>query len=145
MKKEKLLKILRWIVIIGAGVIMLIQLVPYGRDHTNPPILREPDWDSPITREIAVRSCFNCHSNESEWPWYSFVAPSSWLLQYDVDTARRNINFSEWEDIGSRYLVEVVESGRMPPFRYWIVHPEAKLSEQEKALFIQGLQATLDK
>ena len=54
---------------------LLIQLVPYGRAHTNPPVVAEPNWDSPQTRELAVRACFDCHSNETTWPWYSNIAP----------------------------------------------------------------------
>ena len=66
----------------------LLQLVPYGRAHSNPPITVEPQWDSPRTRELAVRACFDCHSNETRWPGYAHVAPLSWVMQWDVDTAR---------------------------------------------------------
>src|SRR5690349_11025724 len=63
------------------GLFLLIQAVPYGRAHTNPPVVSEPHWDSPRTRELAKRACFDCHSNETRWPWYSHVAPMSWVLQ----------------------------------------------------------------
>jgi hypothetical protein len=65
-------------------VAVLIQLVPFGRDHTNPVVTAEPRWDSPVTRELADRACFDCHSNETEWPWYAGVAPVSWLVYRDV-------------------------------------------------------------
>ncbi len=80
---------------------LLIQLVPYGRNHTNPPVLQEPNWDSPQTRALAQRACFDCHSNETEWPWYSHVAPVSWLVQRDVEEGREKVNFSTWGQGGA--------------------------------------------
>ena len=82
---------------IGVVVLMaFIQLIPFGRAHANPPVLQEPNWDSPQTRDLASRACFDCHSNETTWPWYSNVAPVSWLVQRDVDEGREKLNFSEW-------------------------------------------------
>ena len=81
----------KWIlrgVVAGVVLLGLIQLVPYGRDHTNPPVTQEVKWDSPRTRELAVGACYDCHSNLTEWPWYSNVAPISWLTQKDVDEGR---------------------------------------------------------
>ena len=78
------------------AIFLLIQLIPYGRDHTNPAVVAEPAWDLPETRALAVRACFDCHSNETIWPWYSNVAPISWLVQRDVDEGREKLNFSEW-------------------------------------------------
>src|SRR5690242_7574225 len=80
---------LAWMV----GIIAVMQLVPYGRTHANPAIIQEPRWDSPRTRELAVRACFNCHSNETRWPWYANFAPASWMVQFDVEAARSIINF----------------------------------------------------
>ena len=62
-----------------AALVVLPQLVPYGRDHRNPPITGTPTWDSPRTAELARRACFDCHSHETRWPWYSSLAPLSWL------------------------------------------------------------------
>jgi hypothetical protein len=137
--------------LLGLGILALvvffglIQLVPYGRDHTNPPVLREPAWDSPQTRALVARACFDCHSNETVWPWYSHIAPASWLLQRDVEKGRDQVNFSEW-DRGEQEVddaVEVIQEGEMPPWFYLPLHPEARLSGQEKAALIQGLSATL--
>jgi mono/diheme cytochrome c family protein len=61
-----------------------IQLVPYGRAHTNPPIAGEPAWDAPATRALAKQACFDCHSHETEWPAYASIAPVSWLVQHDA-------------------------------------------------------------
>jgi hypothetical protein len=61
----------------AVGAFLAIQLVPYGRDHTNPPGTGEPSWDTPATRALAKQACFDCHSNETEWPAYASVAPVS--------------------------------------------------------------------
>jgi hypothetical protein len=67
------------------GAFLLVQLVPYGRDHSNPPATGEPTWDAPETRALAKQACFDCHSNETEWPAYASIAPVSWLVQRDVN------------------------------------------------------------
>lgn len=125
------------------GSFLLIQVIPYGRDHANPPVTAEPAWDSPRTRALAVTACFDCHSNETEWPWYTNIAPMSWLTQRDVDQGREALNFSEWdrpqeaEDVG-----EVIREGGMPPWTYTVLHPDARLSDAEKERLIAGLEAT---
>jgi hypothetical protein len=111
-----------------------IQLVPYGRDHANPPVLAEPAWDSPATRELARRACFDCHSNETQWPAYSNIAPSSWLVQNDVDSGRRHLNFSEWQK-SQRHAQDAAEQVRtkeMPLSYYLPLHPTARLTDQER-------------
>ena len=126
---------------------LLIQVVPYGRNHTNPAVTQEPKWDSPQTRALAVRSCFDCHSNLTKWLWYSNVAPVSWLIQRDVDGGRSQFNFSEWnkpQDISIGDLTDSIRSGSMPPWFYVIPHPSASLSAAEKAALIRGLIATLN-
>ena len=123
---------------------VLIQLIPYGRSHSNPPVLKEPTWDRPETRLLAQRACFDCHSNETFWPWYSNIAPISWLAQRDVDDGRRHLNFSEW-GVGRREVREVGETileGKMPPSYYVLLHPQAKLSAQEQNALINGLIAS---
>jgi hypothetical protein len=88
-------KVLRWGAVGVLVLAVLIQFVPYGRNHTNPAVIMEPTWDSPQTRQLAVRACYDCHSNETAWPWYTNVAPVSWLTQHDVDDGRHKLNFSE--------------------------------------------------
>lgn len=83
----------RWLLRFGiflAAAILAIQLVPYGRNHANPSLGQEPAWDSAQTRELTARACFNCHSNETVWPWYSNIAPASWPIQRDVDKGAEN-------------------------------------------------------
>lgn len=74
---------IRWSLLGFIAIVILIQAVPYGRDHLNPPVRAEPQWDSPRTRELSARACFDCHSNETVWPWYSNIAPISWLIESD--------------------------------------------------------------
>jgi hypothetical protein len=133
---------------------LLIQLVPYGHDHTNPPIVKEPNWNSPQTREITKRACFDCHSDETVWPWYSNFAPVSWLIYRDVSEGRQHLNFSEWDvhpsmpegegegeehQHGPEVIKDLLESGEMPPATYLLLHPEARLSNQELQTLIDGL------
>ena len=131
--------------ILVAGI--AIQLIPYGRSHTNPPVVREPAWNSPATRELAKKACFDCHSNETTWPWYSKIAPLSWLVYWDVVEGRKELNFSDWRD-GSRKseqageIVKEVLEGEMPPLQYYIAHPEARLDDRSRKLLIDGLSAT---
>jgi len=131
----------------GALVLfVLIQAIPYGRNHSNPPVTMEPKWDSPQTRTLAERACFDCHSNQTKWRWYSNVAPVSWLVQRDVDGGRAAFNFSEWnrpQDVGAGDLAEAIRGGSMPPWFYAIVHSNAKLNAAEKDALIRGLDATL--
>ena len=127
------------------GLFLLLQLVPYGRAHSNPPTTLEPTWDSPRTRELAVRACFDCHSNETRWPWYANVAPFSWTVQFDVETARSVINFSEWTRRYkfAGYAGRRTQTGIMPPYKYRMAHPEADLTPDERLELARGLEATL--
>ena len=122
-----------------------IQFVPYGRDHANPPVAAEPAWDSPQTRELARQACFDCHSNETEWPAYSAVAPVSWLVQRDVVHGRAALNFSEWqkpqEEAGE--AAEEVLEGEMPLRIYQLMHAHARLSAADRERLARGLERTL--
>ena len=126
-------------------LILAIQLAPYGRNHSNPPVRSEPAWDRPETRELARRACFDCHSNETVWPRYAQIAPMSWLIQHDVVEGRRALNFSEWqrpqEEAGE--AAKSVREREMPPWMYTLLHPEARLSPEERSTLIHGLEATI--
>ncbi len=137
------MKWLKRVVIAMAGMAIVIQFVPYGRAHDNPPVVAEPAWDSAMTRELAVRACFNCHSNETEWPWYSNLAPMSWMVQRDVDEGRDALNFSEWHlpQEEADESAETVRDGEMPPRIYQLTR--ARLSDEELDRLAQGLATTL--
>ena len=111
------------------ALLVLIQAIPYGRSHSNPPVLAEPRWDSAATRALAGRACFDCHSNLTKWRWYSNVAPVSWLIQEDVDAGRRQFNFSEWskpQDVSISDVVDAIRGGSMPPWYYTLLHSKSK-------------------
>ena len=132
---------LKWAVLGVLALLLLIQLVPYGRDHANPTGGREITWDSARTEELMRGACMDCHSNETEWPWYSNVAPVSWLVQNDVDEGRRRLNLSTG---GADFdeMIETIEEGSMPPWQYKPAHPKARLSDRERQELIRGLRAT---
>ena len=133
-----------WLAAAVGALVIGAQFVPYGRDHVNPPITQEPPWDRPETRALAVRACFDCHSNETTWPWYSEVAPVSWLIQRDVDEGRRALNYSEW-DRGQREGDESARSvakGDMPPWFYVLPGTRAQLTAAERQRLVAGLEAT---
>lgn len=126
------------------GLLLVAQLVPYGRDHTNPPVVAEPTWDS-TTRALAERACFDCHSNQTRWPWYSHVAPTSWFVQNHVDEGRRALNFSEWNrrDSAAGEAAEEVREREMPPRSYVLMHPDARLTDAEREQLARGLDVLL--
>jgi hypothetical protein len=133
-------------IVLGAVVLfVLIQLIPYGHDHTNPVVSQEVQWDIPQTRDLAIRACYDCHSNLTVWPWYSNIAPLSWLIQHDVDGGRLVLNFSEWDRQQPRaaYAADQVQSGNMPRWYYLPLHTSANLTPAEKEALIQGLRASL--
>jgi heme-binding protein len=120
------------------GLFVLAQAIPYGRGHSNPPVTKEPAWDSPQTRALAKRACFDCHSNLTTWPWYSNVAPMSWMLASHVTSGRDDFNYSEWksydEDDQDKLLgamCNLTRRGRMPLPSYLVLHRDAKLSPAE--------------
>lgn len=134
-------KCLRWMLVSSLSLIVVAQILPLGGEQTNPPVQAEPQWDSPLTRSLAVRTCYDCHSNETVWPWYSKIAPASWIVGRDVNQGRKELNFSEWhrrqKEAGE--AAKVVRSGSMPPWYY----PAPPLSPSERQALIDGLKATL--
>ena len=128
------------------GTMVTIQAIPYGRAHSNPPITGEPEWATPRTRELMVRACFGCHSNEVEYPAYASVAPISWVVETHVAEGREKVNYSEFDSRqrDADETIEVIEEDSMPPDYYTQFgrHPEAKLTTAEIAELIAGLKAT---
>ncbi|CAN5520496.1 heme-binding domain-containing protein [soil metagenome] len=135
---------LRTGIAIIVGLFLLIQLVPYGRDHANPPVTRAAKFDSSKTEMLVNQACSDCHSNLTTWPIDSNIAPASWLIQHDVDGGRQRLNFSEWDhpQPGLDELTQKIKSGEMPPLQYKILHPSARLSDSEKATLVSGLTKT---
>jgi len=140
-----MLRVLRVALWSFVAILVVIQLVPYGRRHSNPPHHVEPKWDKPETRALARRACFDCHSNETVWPWYSHVAPMSWLVQHDVDEARHEMNFSEWDrpQDGADHAAKMVSRGKMPLRQYLLMHPQARLTPAARDSLEIGLTLTI--
>jgi hypothetical protein len=141
MNKTRILQVL------GLGILglLLIQLIPLGHTHTNPPTVSEPKWSSPQARALVKEHCFQCHSNETNWTWYSNIAPGSWLIAADVVEGRDRFNFSDWkshpEDLDE--MVGVIQSGEMPPIQYWLFHPASKMDQQQKQELIHALESSI--
>lgn len=129
----------------GIGLVIIFigfQLIPLSR--TNPPVTREVKWNSPETQALAQRACFDCHSNQTTWPWDSYIAPSSFLIINHVNEGRRRLNFSEWDKPNSDFeeVSRTIRNGEMPMWDYVLMHPEAKLTPAETQQLLDGLQAT---
>jgi len=126
----------------GLAVFLALQLVPYGWTKSNPPVIAEAPWPNDEAEAIARISCYACHSNETEWPVYSYVAPMSWLVRSDVEGGRDELNFSEWDedsaDAAEDAEEEIVE-GRMPLPNYRRIHRDAQLTDEEAAVLIDAL------
>jgi hypothetical protein len=123
--------------IVGLALVAA-QLVPVRRD--NPPVQADLQAPEPV-KQILQRSCYDCHSNETRWPWWSRVAPASWLVAWDVREAREELNFSSWEKLRARKRAEMreeiweeVDEGEMPLWYYLPAHPEARLGADEQAI-----------
>jgi hypothetical protein len=129
-------------------VLFLAQVVPYGRQHANPPDGNLVSFDSPVTEDLAKRACFDCHSNRTRWPWYASIAPLSWRIQNHVTEGREKLNFTAFNP-GSEEVAdaageagESVTEKEMPPKDYLLMHPEARLTREENAMLARGLDAT---
>jgi hypothetical protein len=130
----------------GLGLLLvavLLQFLPFGRLGANPPVTRDAPWPNGRARELAVAACYDCHSNQTRRPLYSQVAPFSWLIARDVEQGREKLNFSAWEGSGgdARDAAETIVEGSMPPRRYLPLHADARLSQDERRLLVEALEA----
>lgn len=132
--------------LLGLVVLVGVQVVPYGWQHPNPTVTQSAPWPTGRAEAIADRSCANCHSNTTDWPWYSYVAPPSWLVRRDVEQGRDELNFSTWDrDRGEADdAIETILDGTMPPTRYLLMHPGARLSAEERRILIDALRRMED-
>jgi hypothetical protein len=139
-----------------AALVIFVGLQFVRPDRSNPrsdpahDIAAQPAVPGDI-KAVLERSCFNCHSNKTTWPWYSAIAPVSWLVAGDVKEGRRHLNFSEWEgySTGKRIaklddLIREVENGTMPPGTYLLMHTEAAPSKEERDRIVDWAGALSD-
>ena len=124
----------------GIVVLLLIQLIPV--DRTNPDVTSDVQAPTQV-QSILRRACYDCHSNETVWPWYSRVAPVSWRVTGHVREGRKDLNFSEWpafdfelQDLEFEEIRDQVEQRRMPPQDYLMMHPDARLSAADRRTLI---------
>ena len=124
-------------VLILVAAFVLLQAIRI--EKSNPPVRSDISAD-PAIKSILRRACYNCHSNETVWPWYSNVAPASWLIETDVNDGRRHLNFSEWgtysSDTQSHKLEDIADemgTGEMPPWYYTLAHSDSRLSSDERS------------
>ena len=125
----------------------LIQFIPYGHAHSNPPVTKAVHWDSARTGTLVKGACADCHSNLTNWRWYSRIAPGSWLIQNDVDGGRNHMNFSRWDQPQPSVseIVRQISGGGMPPLQYKLIHADARLSAGQKRELIAGFKRTYAK
>jgi hypothetical protein len=131
-------KTVRWALTAAAVAAVAIQLVPVTRTNPSPrTVVAVP----PEVHQVLQRACYDCHSNDTRWPWYSRVAPVSWLVAHDVSEGREHLNFSVWPQISTAQrakakheIAEALSEGEMPPWLYLPAHPDAKLTAEELSL-----------
>lgn len=136
------------LVVLGLAA-LAAQMITVERSPVSP--ITNDDITAPAQVEaLLTRACYDCHSNQTRWPWYSRVAPASWLVAHDVALGREELNFSEW---GSYYpqtrtrklqwMGRVLRERSMPPWSYRLVHPDARLTGAERAMLVRWLESAL--
>lgn len=128
-----------------AAALVVAQVVPVSR--TNPPVEAEIVVE-PEVHALLRRACYDCHSHETVWPWYAWVAPVSWLVAHDVNHAREELDFSRFESYEPKKqrkkleeLVEEVDEGHMPLWYYVPLHPTARLGDEDRRRLIDWADA----
>lgn len=136
---------LLWGLLGVVGFTILIQFVPVPGLGKDPPVVAEPAWNNAATRELAVRACYDCHSNQTKWPWYSRIAPVSWVVAHHVAEGRGWLDFSNpaAARVSAERASRAVTSHTMPPFYYTWMHPGASLSTTERQTLAEGLLTSL--
>jgi len=136
MAASRLRKLARWIALGLVGVFLLLQFKQARR--SNPPVESEINAPAEVAA-ILQRACYDCHSHETDWPWYAYVSPVSWWVVDHVEDGRGDLNFSQWplldfEELEHNFrdIDEQIAKGEMPLPKYLILHPEARLSEEDK-------------
>ncbi|MBI5666664.1 MAG: heme-binding domain-containing protein [Chloroflexi bacterium] len=133
----------RILIILGVvGVLVLVVVGNVATAHTNPPVTTAIHWNSPETEKLMCAACMDCHSNETRWPWYSYIAPMSFLVVKDVNEGREAMNLSTGVEVEGEEMINEIEEGAMPKPVYTLLHPDANLNAGQKAQLIAGIQAT---
>lgn len=140
------------ILFLAEGLFILAAIQWFGPDRTNPPVIKTNTVQShlripPRVADILDRACMDCHSNETRWPWYSRVAPVSWWVVGNVNIGRRTLNLSEWTQYKPPYAIatlgamnNAVREEAMPLDCYQQLHPQARLTKDERKIFCDWAQ-----
>lgn len=157
MKGTKMKKYLKYVWIGLIVIIILLQFQLLQSDKTNPEIIptEEINVSANLPKNISTilrKSCYDCHSNETKWPWYSYVAPISILVTDDVNDARKELNFSKWGSYSLKRKIKKlseinkeVSEGEMPLWFYLPLHPEAKLTVEEQNALVGWTETEYEK
>lgn len=150
MAKKKVLTVSNILI----GILVLLVLMQFFRiDKTNPSVDPSKEFATLVNppedvKLILQESCYDCHSNATTYPWYADVAPASWFLKSHIDEGRSHLNFSEWGDYTATKAnhkldesIEMVEEGEMPMTSYTLLHPEGKLTKEEKEKLLSWLNS----
>ncbi len=138
------------LVIIGILIIgfVVLQVIPPSSINPryaapgNPAVTNMIEWDSPETEALARATCFDCHSNETQYPWYASIAPVSWLVNKDINEGRSEMNFSTDTRFDGQDMAREIQRGQMPLPIYLPLHPEANLTDEQKQQLMDGFIAT---
>ena len=144
-----------WLSRIGLAILVALvagQLVPVSRHNPGEDpsqTIYTAEKMPPAVKAVFVRSCENCHSNQTSWPWYSYVAPASWVIANDVHQARKAMNFSEWGSYPAKKkeerleeICEQVTNGDMPDPKYLLLHRSAHITPEERTAVCQWTEDT---
>jgi hypothetical protein len=126
--------------------LLLLQLWPTNTN--NPPIVSTPEWSDEQSQQLVERACYDCHSHETDWPWYTNVVPAYFLLTNDVTRGREVLNFSRWEETCCteaqiEKMAITVTKNHMPLPYYVVLHPESRLTDLERGQIVYGLMETM--
>jgi hypothetical protein len=130
------------IIIVLFALLQLVRFVVPEFQLDNPPVTQQVVWSSPEAEQLWKQACADCHSNETVYPWYSYIAPVGWLVAHDVHEGRDELNIStdrrvEWDE-----MIEKIEEGEMPLPIYLTMHPEANLTAAQQETLMAGIRAT---
>lgn len=136
---------LKWglgIIVVGFVLLQLVRFVVPDFQLDNPPVTQQVAWNSPETQQLWQQACADCHSNETVYPWYAYIAPVGWLVAHDTHEGREALNIStarrvEWDE-----MTEMIERGEMPPSNYTLIHQSANLTDAQKETLMAGIRAT---
>ncbi|MCB8944451.1 MAG: heme-binding domain-containing protein [Ardenticatenaceae bacterium] len=138
-----------FIACVAGAILALLLLQLWPTDTSNPPVISTPTWEDAEVAQLAERACYDCHSHETEWPWYTKIVPAYFLMAGDVQRGRQMLNFSKWEETCCTKeqiddMATAVTKNHMPLPYYLVLHPEARLNRDEQGQLVYGLMEVMN-